>query len=217
LEDHLDELAHHYGRSDNTAKAVEYLGRAGQQAAQRSAYGDAIRNLAAAIDLLHKLPDSPERTQRELQLQLAVGPALIAIRQHLHRYAQARSSRSFQATSHPRQTCNTSLTRDAGRAARRHRARRGQSLLVVHNGRSKGRKLTLGAGTVEPARRASNSLRAWSRWSSEPSKRQRKLDRHRLASLSGTETQMPVRTTHTSGKFSSAGLKSIGRLTENAK
>jgi predicted ATPase len=90
LEDHLDELAHHYGRSDNTAKAVEYLGRAGQQAAQRSAYGDAIRNLAAAIDLLHKLPDSPERTQRELQLQLAVGPALIAIRQHLHRYAQAR-------------------------------------------------------------------------------------------------------------------------------
>jgi len=147
LEDHLDELAHHYGRSDNTAKAVEYLGRAGQQAAQRSAYGDAIRNLAAAIDLLHKLPDSPERTQRELQLQLAVGPALIAIRQHLHRYAQARSSRSFQATSHPRQTCNTSLTRDAGRAARRHRARRGQSLLVVHNGRSKGRKLTLGAGT----------------------------------------------------------------------
>jgi hypothetical protein len=55
------------------------------------------------------------------------------------------------------------------------------------------------------ARRASNSLRAWSRWSSEPSKRQRELDRHRLASLSGTETLMPVRTTHTSGKLSSAG------------
>ena len=38
LEDHLDELAHHYGRSDNVDKAVEYLGRAGQQALQRSAY-----------------------------------------------------------------------------------------------------------------------------------------------------------------------------------
>ena len=36
LEDHLDELAHHYSRSDNVAKAVEYLGRAGQQAPQRS-------------------------------------------------------------------------------------------------------------------------------------------------------------------------------------
>jgi predicted ATPase len=34
LEDHLDELAHHYSRSDNAGKAVEYLGRAGQQAAQ---------------------------------------------------------------------------------------------------------------------------------------------------------------------------------------
>ena len=42
LDDHLDELAHHYSRSDNVAKAVEYLGRAGQQALQRSAYADAI-------------------------------------------------------------------------------------------------------------------------------------------------------------------------------
>jgi hypothetical protein len=25
LEDHLDELAHHYSRSDNVAKAIEYL------------------------------------------------------------------------------------------------------------------------------------------------------------------------------------------------
>ena len=37
LEDHLDELAHHYSRSDNVGKAVEYLERAGQQALQRSA------------------------------------------------------------------------------------------------------------------------------------------------------------------------------------
>ena len=80
LEDHLDELAHHYSRSDNVAKAVEYLGRAGQQALQRSAYADAISSLSAAIDLLQKLPDSPERIQRELLLQLALGPALIAVK-----------------------------------------------------------------------------------------------------------------------------------------
>jgi predicted ATPase/class 3 adenylate cyclase len=78
LDDHLDELAHYYNRSDNVAKAVEYLGRAGQQALQRSAYADAISNLSAAIGLLQKLPDSAERVQRELVLQLAVGPALIA-------------------------------------------------------------------------------------------------------------------------------------------
>jgi predicted ATPase/class 3 adenylate cyclase len=80
LDDHLDELAHHYSRSDNVGKAVECLGRAGQQALQRSAYADAINNLSAAINLLQKLPDSPERIQRELLLQLALGPALIAVR-----------------------------------------------------------------------------------------------------------------------------------------
>jgi predicted ATPase len=80
LEDHLGELAHHYNRSDNVAKAVEYLERAGRQALQRSAYVSAISTLSAALDLLQKLPDSPERIHRELLLQLAVGPALIAVK-----------------------------------------------------------------------------------------------------------------------------------------
>jgi predicted ATPase len=80
LEDHLDELAHHYSRSDNIEKAVEYLERAGQQALQRSAYADAISSLGATINLLQKLPDSPERSRRELPLLLAIGPALIAVR-----------------------------------------------------------------------------------------------------------------------------------------
>ena len=80
LEDHLDELAYHYNRSDNVAKAVEYLGRAGEQALQRSAYADAISGLSAALNLLQRLPDSPERIQRELRLQLAIGPALSAVK-----------------------------------------------------------------------------------------------------------------------------------------
>jgi predicted ATPase len=80
LEDHLDELAHHYDRSENVAKAVEYLGRAGEQALQRSAYADAISDLSAALNLLQRLPDSTERIQRELGLQLAIGPALSAVK-----------------------------------------------------------------------------------------------------------------------------------------
>jgi class 3 adenylate cyclase/predicted ATPase len=79
LDDHLSQLAHHYSHSDNVSKAVEYLGRAGQQALQRSAHAEAIRSLNAAIDLLQKLPDSPERTQRELLLQLALGSASIPV------------------------------------------------------------------------------------------------------------------------------------------
>jgi predicted ATPase len=80
LDDHLAELAHHYSRSDNVTKAVEYLGRAGQQAMQRSAYADAIGSLNAATDLLQRLPDSTERVQRELLLQLAVAPALMVVK-----------------------------------------------------------------------------------------------------------------------------------------
>ena len=80
LDDHLGELAHHYSRSDNAGKAVEYRAGAGEQALQRSAYADAIGNLSAGLNLLQRLPDSPERIRQELLLQLALGPALVAVK-----------------------------------------------------------------------------------------------------------------------------------------
>jgi hypothetical protein len=43
LEVRYNELAHHYSRSRNTAKAVDYLQRAGQQAVQRPAYANAVQ------------------------------------------------------------------------------------------------------------------------------------------------------------------------------
>ncbi|HEV8718504.1 MAG TPA: AAA family ATPase, partial [Candidatus Binatia bacterium] len=78
LEDRYSELAHHYSRSGNTQKAVDYLQLAGQQAVQRSAYVEAIAHFNAALELLKILPDTPERTQQELDLQITLGPALIA-------------------------------------------------------------------------------------------------------------------------------------------
>jgi predicted ATPase len=78
LEDHYGELAHHYSRSGNTQKAVEYLGLAGQQATQRSANAEAISHLTTALELLKTLPDTPERSQQELTLQIALGIPLIA-------------------------------------------------------------------------------------------------------------------------------------------
>src|SRR5271154_656752 len=80
LDDHLEQLAHHYRRTDNLEKAIEYLGQAGQQAAMRSAYADAISRLTVAIDLLQKLPESPKRNQQELLLQLALGPAVVVVK-----------------------------------------------------------------------------------------------------------------------------------------
>jgi predicted ATPase len=75
LDEHYSELAHHYMRSGNTEKAVEYLRLAGQQAVQRSANGEAISHLTTALELLKTLPDTPERAQQELRLLIALGPA----------------------------------------------------------------------------------------------------------------------------------------------
>jgi predicted ATPase len=80
LDDHVSELARHYKRADNVHKAIEYSQRAGQQAIQRCAHAEAISVLTDAIDLVQRLPDRSERIERELSLQLAIGPALSAIK-----------------------------------------------------------------------------------------------------------------------------------------
>jgi class 3 adenylate cyclase/predicted ATPase len=96
LDDHLGELARHYGHCDNFSKAVDYLGRAGQQAMQRSAYSDAISGLTAAIDLLQKLPDSRDRIQRELLLQLPLGTAFSTVNGWGSREAERAYTRARQ-------------------------------------------------------------------------------------------------------------------------
>ncbi|MDF3835723.1 adenylate/guanylate cyclase domain-containing protein [Cupriavidus basilensis] len=80
LMDYCGELAHHYSHSGNIPKAVDYLLCAGQQALQRSAQIEAIRHLGTAVELIKRLPDTPERTRQELTLLLTLGPALIATR-----------------------------------------------------------------------------------------------------------------------------------------
>jgi tetratricopeptide (TPR) repeat protein len=75
LEDHLPELAHHYSRSANTHKAVDYLCRAGQQAVQRSAHSSAMTYLSAGLELLAALPAGLARDRQELALQMGVGAA----------------------------------------------------------------------------------------------------------------------------------------------
>jgi class 3 adenylate cyclase/tetratricopeptide (TPR) repeat protein len=76
LENHLSELAHHYSRSGNAPKAVEYLQRASEQAIERSANAEAIAQLKTALDLLKGLPDGPARARREASFQLALGGVL---------------------------------------------------------------------------------------------------------------------------------------------
>jgi class 3 adenylate cyclase/tetratricopeptide (TPR) repeat protein/ribosomal protein L40E len=76
LEDHLTELAHHFDRSGNVPKAVEYLGRAAARAAQQVAHSEAIGYFTRALELLRRLPDGAARDRQELDLQMALSWSL---------------------------------------------------------------------------------------------------------------------------------------------
>jgi tetratricopeptide (TPR) repeat protein len=74
LEDHVSELAHHYSRSANKRKAVEFLGRAGRQAGERSAYAEARDYISSALRLVKELPDDLQGARVELDLEAAMNP-----------------------------------------------------------------------------------------------------------------------------------------------
>jgi class 3 adenylate cyclase/predicted ATPase len=76
VEDHYGELAHHYRRGGNLDQAITSLHKAGHHAARRSAHPEAIRHWTTALELLPTLPDTPERQQRELTLQLTLAASL---------------------------------------------------------------------------------------------------------------------------------------------
>jgi predicted ATPase len=70
-------LAHHYTEAGLSAQAIPYWQRAGQRASERSAYVEAIGHLMEGLEVIETLPDTPERTQQELGLQIALGSALM--------------------------------------------------------------------------------------------------------------------------------------------
>ena len=82
VDEHYGALAHHYRRSENIEKAILYLGLAGDQAARRSAYTDAIGHLNEAIVLLHRLPETLERQQQEMKFQIILGTTFAAAKSY---------------------------------------------------------------------------------------------------------------------------------------
>jgi class 3 adenylate cyclase/tetratricopeptide (TPR) repeat protein len=71
-------VAHHYTEGGCAEKAVAYWQRAGQQAIARSANWEAISHLDQGLEMLAKLPQTREQLERELDLQMALGSALVA-------------------------------------------------------------------------------------------------------------------------------------------
>jgi adenylate cyclase len=80
LDDHITELAYHYSRSTNAAKALTYLKSAGELAVRQSANREAAVLFNSALEILERLPETPERDQQELDLLIELGPALMSTR-----------------------------------------------------------------------------------------------------------------------------------------
>jgi predicted ATPase len=72
------ELAMHFERSGDLAKAGTYLHYGAENARRRSAYGEARIHFERALALLGSQMPSPERSGRELELQIGRGAVIMA-------------------------------------------------------------------------------------------------------------------------------------------
>ena len=76
--------AHHYTEANGPTQAIAYWLRAGTAAAKQSANVEAIDHYRRGLALVEALSDMHERAERELDLQLALGPALHATKSYSH-------------------------------------------------------------------------------------------------------------------------------------
>lgn len=84
-------LAYHYSEAGEHHLAIRAWQESGQRALAHSANIEAMAHFRKALETLSALPDTPERTRREISIQLALGIPLIAVRG----YASAETSEAF--------------------------------------------------------------------------------------------------------------------------
>jgi len=76
----IPQLAWHAEQAGMISEAVDYYQQAGDRALHMSANEEARSHFRRAIQLLERLPQAPERDERELALQFAIAVPLIALR-----------------------------------------------------------------------------------------------------------------------------------------
>jgi predicted ATPase len=77
-------VAHHYTEANCPAQAIVYWHKAGMAAARQSANVEAGDQFGRGLALVEVLSDPRERAESELDLQMALGPALYATRRYTH-------------------------------------------------------------------------------------------------------------------------------------
>ena len=76
IDDHAAELAHHYERGGNPAKAVEYCLRAIVRFADLGSNAEVLTQFESGLELLQQLPDDVRRAELEIDLRTAAGGTL---------------------------------------------------------------------------------------------------------------------------------------------
>lgn len=93
-------MAHHLTAAERIAEAVSYWEKAGQRAVSRSANLEAARHFARALELLARLPDTPERAQTELAIRVTLGPTLMITRGPLSAEVRQNYARAQRLSAH---------------------------------------------------------------------------------------------------------------------
>jgi predicted ATPase/DNA-binding winged helix-turn-helix (wHTH) protein len=89
------QLAVHFERGGETAQAIHYMQQAGEHAARRNAPYEAVVIFTKGLELLATLPESPERDQYEIALQLALAEGLIPIKGRVSPEVHAAYTRAY--------------------------------------------------------------------------------------------------------------------------
>jgi class 3 adenylate cyclase/predicted ATPase len=80
LAEQVERLAQHALRGEVWDKAVTYLREAGAKAFMRSASADAVAYFTQGLDVVKILPATLEWARNELELRIALGPALMTVK-----------------------------------------------------------------------------------------------------------------------------------------
>ena len=98
-------LAHHFTQAGMTEAAIEWWGKAGQRSLERSALVEAVGQLRKGLALVANLLEGVTRMQHELDLEIALGKAMIAtkgyVRPRRARHLIVRVAFASSWTAHP--------------------------------------------------------------------------------------------------------------------
>ena len=89
-------LAQHYTEANAWQQAIPFWQKAGERAILRTAMQEALTHFKQGLALLEKLPDTSERQQQELTLQIALGSVISAVKGQATQQVEATYLRAKQ-------------------------------------------------------------------------------------------------------------------------